>query len=71
MTKELQLLMRHANISVDNVHTQLQQRASFQMREYLRVTCYRLDRDQHTTSIDAHHGERIRELLRIMHAAPG
>jgi len=67
ITKELQLLLRQANIEPNNVEKHLQQRATQQMREYLKVMCYRLDRDFETTAVDSHLSEQILQLLRTIH----
>jgi len=44
VSHEIQELLRQANIGPEHADTQVQQRSTFQMREYLRVLNYRLHR---------------------------
>jgi len=64
---EIQELLRQANIVSENAHTQLLQRAIFQMREYLRVRNYCLDRGSKVADAGGSERKQIEHLLQAIH----
>ena len=67
LSPEIQLLLRQANVAPEHAETQLRQRAAFQMREYLRVLNYRLQRECQGLSGEAAEKLQIEHLLRAIH----
>jgi len=67
LSNEIQLLLRTANICPEHAEKQLQQRAVFQMREYLRVLNHRIDRAHDAQAAESTDSEQIEQLLRAIH----
>ena len=64
---EIQELLRQANIVSETAHTQLLQRVIFQMREYLRVLNYCLDRGSEVADAGCSESRQIEHLLQAIH----
>jgi len=67
LSPEIQLLLRQTNVAREHAEMQLRQRAAFQMREYLRVLSYRLQRECQGPNGEASEQLQIEQLLRAIH----
>jgi len=66
LSNEIQELLRQAKIVPEHADTQLRQRAIFQMREYLRVLNYRLQRGSEAADGSACESRQIAHLLQAI-----
>ena len=67
LSPEIQLLLRQANVAPEHAETQLRERVAFQMREYLRVLNYHLQRECQGPGSEPSEQLQIEHLLRAIH----
>lgn len=63
ISPEILLLLKKANVASLHAQQHLNERAGYQMKEYVRVLNHRLDREHHSVQISSIQTDKIKELL--------